>query len=287
MFAAGTESMTHEMTSGMNIRRLILFAAAVLSFLACETGTSFAQDGEWGHLTGKILVDGAVPEPAELTLGTNDRDYCISTGEKFQDRSLLVGPDSGLQHAYVMMYFERGEENRPAIHPSYEESVANAVALDNVNCRFEPRAVFVRTGQSIEFKNSDPIGHNCHVVTMGNEENVSLGAGQELTVSLDTADRVPGIVKCDVHPWMEALILVRDEPYAAITDESGSFRIENIPAGEWTFQFWHKRPGFLRELQRDGQSVVGRRGELAVTIRAGETTDLGELTINADELAEK
>ncbi len=265
---------------------------AIVPLLACllagfhQPHHAVAQDS-WGTMAGRIVVDGEVPPPAELTLGTGDRNYCIATGVTFTDRSLLVGEQGGLQHVYVMMYFERGDDHRPAIHPSYSEAADESVTLDNRNCRFEPPAIFVRTGQPIEFQNADTIGHNCHVVTMGNEENVSLGAGQTLSLELETSDRVPGIVKCDVHPWMKALILVRDEPYVAITDDEGHFLIENIPAGEWTFQFWHARPGFLNGLTREGKSIAGRRGEMTVTINADETTDLGELVIAADELVEK
>lgn len=266
-----------------NIGLLAAPVAACLIFLTwCPSAA--AQDA-WGHLTGKIIVEGMVPAPDELTIGTDDRPYCLARGKAFSDRSLLVGPGGGLQHAYVMMYFGRGDTNRPAVHPSYEDAANQSVALNNKDCRFQPRAIFVRSGQNLEFQNSDTIGHNCHVVTMKNEENVSLGAGQSLELSLATADRVPGIVKCDVHPWMEALILVRDEPYVAITGEDGSFRIENIPAGEWTFQFWHKRPGFLKTMTQDGEKILGRRGEIKVTIADGETLDLGELKIAVDDLA--
>ena len=265
------------------MRTLILsLACAGLTILANHSHVQ-AQES-WGHLTGRIVVQGTVPSPEELTIDTNDRQYCLSRGERFTDRSLLVGDAGGLQHAYVMMYFARGDNNRPAIHPSYEEAKKQSVVLNNEECRFQPRAIFVRPGQTLEFQNSDTIGHNCHVVTMKNEENISLGAGQSVELSLDNADRVPGIVKCDVHPWMEALLLVRDEPYVAITDSDGRFRIENIPAGEWTFQFWHTRTGFLKSLAQEGEKVAGRRGEMKVVITADETLDLGELTIAVDDL---
>lgn len=246
---------------------------------------SNAQEPGWGHLTGKIIVEGTIPEVAEIDLSTDDKQYCIDTGQKFTSRELLIGSEGQLKDAYVMMYFGRGDRKRPEVHPSYDEDSA-PVTLDNINCRFEPRAIFVRSGQAIEFKNSDRIGHNCHVVTMKFEENCSLGAGQKIEVTMEEASRVPGIVKCDAHPWMEALLLVRDEPYAAITDEDGKFTVKNIPAGEWTFQFWHTKRGFLKELQKDGEKLVGRRGEIKVTIPDGGTLDLGTLTIPIEFLME-
>jgi plastocyanin len=243
-----------------------------------------AQESGWGHLTGQIVVSGQIPAAEDLTLSTDDKQYCLATGESFTSRKLLVGSEGQLQDAYVMMYFGRRDRERPEVHPSYNTD--QPVLLDNVNCRFEPRAIFVRAGQSVQFRNSDRIGHNCHVVTMNFEENCSLGAGQSLEVAMEESSRVPGIVKCDAHPWMEALLLIRDEPYAAITDKEGRFRIENIPAGKWTFQFWHAQRGFLRGLQKDGADFVGRRGEVEVEIPDGGTLDLGTLKISAEALLE-
>ena len=79
-------------------------------------------------------------------------------------------------------------------------------------------------------------------------------------------------------------MLVRDEPYVAITDENGKFLIENLPAGEWTFQFWHERPGTLSTLTKDGEKFVDRAGKVKVTIKAGETIDLGKLVIQGSKL---
>ena len=260
------------------------FFLATLTTCFCWVATAMSQEAGWGNLTGKIVVTGEIPAAEAITLSTDDKQYCIDTGQSFTSRKLLVGPQGELQDAYVMMYFGLRDRTRPQVHPSYEKP--QSITLDNVNCRFEPRAIFVRTGQSIAFKNSDRIGHNCHVVTMNFEENCSLGAGQSLEVQMEEASRVPGIVKCDAHPWMEALLLVRDEPYAAITNQDGEFLIENIPAGEWTFQFWHAKRGFLKGLQKDGQDFVGRRGEVQVSIPDGGSLDLGQLTIPAEFLLE-
>ena len=82
---------------------------------------------------------------------------------------------------------------------------------------------------------------------------------------------------------MDATVLVRDEPYVGISSEDGTFTVENIPAGEWKFQFWHKNAGNLRQLQVEGYEV-GRRGEIELTIADGETLDLGTMSIAGEEL---
>jgi hypothetical protein len=65
-------------------------------------------------------------------------------------------------------------------------------------------------------------------------------------------------VKCDMHDWMGAWIAVVDHPYNAVTDEAGSFVLENVPPGTYTLEIWHETLG------SDTQSV---------TVAAGQTTD--------------
>ncbi len=268
------------------VKTLVVLFVAVLLF---SPFSAEAQDTGWGHLKGKIIVEGDIPDADELTVDTDDRRYCLATGQSFADNSLVVSEDGALRDAFVMMYFGRRDRNRPAVHPSYEESATAKIKLDNRNCRFSPKAIFVRRGQSIEFVNSDRIGHNCHIQTFGFEDNYTLGAGQtvEVDVQPEKTPSLPGVVTCDAHRWMESILLIRDEPYAAITDEEGNFLIENIPAGEWSFQFWHKRPGYLKTLKRDGNEFLGKRAETKLEIADGETLDLGTLVISADFMLEK
>ncbi len=271
--------------SKMFLSSLSAIPVVILSFnTALDPGRLNGDDG-WGDFTGRIIVDGTVPKPADLVLD-KDADYCRARGETFTDRSILVGENGGLQHVYVMMLLKRGADP-PKVHPSYDEGLTKKIVLNNKKCRFEPQAVFLRVGQPIELKNDDAIGHNCHITTFANEENINLGAGATVDLTLDTPDRIPGVVKCDIHTWMEALIIVRQEPYVAITDSDGKFSIKNIPEGNWTFQFWHKRVGYMRELKKDGETFLGRRGEFEVTIKPNEALDLGELRFQSTDFKKR
>ena len=40
---------------------------------------------------------------------------------------------------------------------------------------------------------------------------------------------------------MEAWIIVLSNPYFAVTDETGSYTIENVPTGSYTLKTWHKK----------------------------------------------
>lgn len=254
-----------------------LAVLAALFFGATITSVQAADDG-WGNLTGTIVVEGELP-PIPLEVVDKDKATCLIDGLTPKDDNLVVGKDGGLRDAVVMMYFQR-DAPTPAVHPSYESAKAEAVEIDNKNCRFVPHAVFVRTGQPFKLKNTDDVGHNCHITCFNNEENINLSPGGSVEVKLNNAEKTPGNITCDVHKWMDAVILIRDEPYAAITDDEGKFQLNNLPAGTWSFQFWHKKAGYLRQLEIPGFKV-GRKGEIEVTIKNGETLDLGKMVFPA------
>jgi len=61
------------------------------------------------------------------------------------------------------------------------------------------------------------------------------------TQKLEKAEVVK--VTCDIHPWMVSYIVVTDATNWAVTDESGAFAIENVPAGTYSVGLWHETLG--------------------------------------------
>ena len=52
-----------------------------------------------------------------------------------------------------------------------------------------------------------------------------------------------GIVRvfCNIHPAMSAVIVVLRTPYFDVTGADGSYRIHDVPAGEYTLKVFHER----------------------------------------------
>ena len=80
----------------------------------------------------------------------------------------------------------------------------------------------------------------------------------------------PFYIKCDVHPWMKAWIMVADHPYFAITDENGNFKIENVPAGEYEIVFWQEK---LSNLPKKKYEIPSNTVSVTVTDDGNTTAD--------------
>lgn len=61
-------------------------------------------------------------------------------------------------------------------------------------------------------------------------------------------------VKCNVHPWMICYIGVVAHPYFAVTGDDGTFKLNNVPPGEYTIETWHERYGTQEQTVTVGPS---------------------------------
>jgi hypothetical protein len=52
-------------------------------------------------------------------------------------------------------------------------------------------------------------------------------------------------VTCDAHNWMEGWWYATSNPYYAITDAQGHYKISDVPAGTYTMQVWQEKLGVL------------------------------------------
>lgn len=237
--------------------------------LACSVGLA----AEWGTLKGRFVYDGAKPTAAKIT-PTKDVEVCSQ--HQLYDESLVVGDDGGLSNVVVYVR-TKGVD----VHPDYASSQSGAVELDNKDCRFAPHVIGVRTGQPLEIKNSDPVGHNTNAsLTINPPFNVIIPSGGSTTQNLKSAELLPAPVSCNIHPWMKGWLLVRPDPYFAISAEDGTFEIKNLPAGkELEFQVWQEKSGYVQNAKIDGKDAGWKRGRFKMTIKPGDN-DLGEIKLD-------
>jgi hypothetical protein len=253
---------------------------AAMVIVAVFANSSHGQ--EWGSLKGRLVYGAAPPAAVPLEI-ERDADVCGKNG--LVDESLVVHPENrGVR--YVAIWLE--SKTPVPVHPELDSFPAEPPVLDNVNCRFEPHMLAVRTGQVLQLKNSDPVAHNAAVYvrrTTPFSEVIPQNAPVEKKFA--KAENLPTRVDCSIHAWMKAWLIILDHPYVAITDEDGRFEIKNLPAGNWTFRFWHERPGYLPGVSQDGKPSALAKGTWKLTVPGSQTLDVGELTVAPDQLQGK
>jgi plastocyanin len=117
------------------------------------------------------------------------------------------------------------------------------VVIDQKGLLFQPHVAAVPVGSTVEFLNSDKVAHNIFWPAVSGNKKMShnMGtwpSGQKREFKFDTAGVVP--LLCNVHPEMSAYIVVSPTPYFAVTDADGSYKIANVPEGQYTVTAWHE-----------------------------------------------
>ena len=125
----------------------------------------------------------------------------------------------------------------------YDEELANEpITIDQIGCRYTPHVNAVTVGQEVLITNSDATLHNVNSKSKVNDTfNSAQPAGVPAIKKEFTKPEEPFYIKCDVHPWMKAWMMVSGHPYFAVTDENGYYKIDNVPAGNYEIVFWQEK----------------------------------------------
>ena len=199
-----------------------------------------------GALEGVVRWTGAgVPQPTAVENST-DPDVC---GRMHTLEDVLVSDQNKGVKNVILALVDVPVGTAPP-------RVPGQLLLDNIDCRFSPHVSVLTVGSVVETRNSDPTLHTVHLYGPS-EANLALPL-QGMTVSRTLDKAGVFIVKCDVHGWMQAFIRVDDHPFHAVTDGSGSFRITDVPAGEYTLEAWHEQLGTQQRIVRvrDGETTI-------------------------------
>ena len=259
------------------MKRTLSLTLAIAAAAALAATASAVAAAGWGTIKGKFVFEGKV-EPAKIE-PTKDVEFC-SKHELFEEQ--VIVNDGALQNVFVFLAVPRGK--KVAINP--EIKPAGPKVLDNKGCRFEPHAMTLWTEEELHVKNSDPgLGHNTNatVLIANTGFNETVPNDKPLVKKFTKSEPVPSTVSCSVHPWMNAVVLIRDNPYMAVSGKDGAFEIKGVPAGKQEFAFWHEARANMRDL-KVGKEKADRKGQITVEVPAGETVDLGEIKVPANIL---
>ena len=211
----------------LNVLVLALGVFAIFPRMLYSYEEIVVKDG--AIVRGAVKIAGAVPKLPPLQI-TKYKEIC----KDVPNESLSVGPGQGVRFAVVTL---EGVTKGKAVE---KETVHE---LDNVKCRFSPRVQAASIGQFVLLKNSDPILHTAHALFTNDQPqfNVGLYPGRTSRKPLVAAGLVK--IRCEVHPWMAAYIMVTEHPYHAVSDVYGEYELRDVPPGVYQLKVWHESLG--------------------------------------------
>lgn len=207
-----------------------LLSAALLTFpvssMAAYQGGD-VKDG--GTISGTVKFKGSAPAPKKLEVG-KDKEVCGKTPKT--DQSLVVNNGNLVNAVVTITDIQKGKKIE-----------VKKVTLDQKGCQYHPHVLAFPAGSTVEIVNPDGILHNIHSYSKVNSPFNMAQPKFKKTLDVKIDKPEPIQVKCDVHGWMEGWLVATESPYVAVTDDSGSFKLTDVPAGTYTVEVWHEKLG--------------------------------------------
>ena len=232
-------------------------------------------DKDWGTLKLRFLYQGKPPEPTPL-IGVERAKTLGIPLPLSQD--LAVGAQGELANVFV--YLLPAEDQTVKIHTDYDKLIGEPVRLTAKAGIFSPHALTVWTKRPLELVNASGDAYAPMVNMQANSSfHLMLPSQTSLRRILPKNETLPAPVANANANWMKAWLLVRDNPYMAVSSKDGTLTIKNLPVGEWEFQLWHEKWGYLSKVAWNGKSTAWYRGRPTFTIKPGEN-DFGTVKVD-------
>jgi hypothetical protein len=233
-----------------------------------------AADG-WGSVKGRFVYDGAAPAPVKLNVG--GQPFCGQFPLVSED--LVVAKNGGIANVVIWV---RGKVK---MNPKFAATATDKEVLDNLNCRFAPHVIGLRVGQTLVIKNSDQVAYVTKIDGVSTQATWLIPANTSVDQAIIGPENLPASLSDSIHPWKHGWMLVRPNPYFAISDTQGNFEIKDLPAGEWEFQLWQEKSGYITGATVGGQKLNWLKGRVKWSIADDKTTDMGDIKITAAQFS--
>ena len=135
----------------------------------------------------------------------------------------------------VIVYLEQTPDS------AYASPKKNPV-MDQKDLTFIPHVLPILKGTTVEFHNSDDVLHNVFTPDKC-AEKMNLGTWPKNQSKSYTFENLgcESVILCNVHPEMEAWVVVLQNPFYAKTDKDGTFEIKDVPPGKYNLAVWHEK----------------------------------------------
>jgi len=171
-------------------------------------------------LRAAASVEGQVELPKSHTAPVMAKRYQVVT------RGGVLATEPPLAVVYLEDSF-----SKPASPPTKQ--------VAQKNLAFIPTLLPVQVGTKVEFPNFDDTYHSIFSYSPAKRFDVGRYRPEERPIPSVVFDQ-PGLVtlRCDIHEHMRGLILVLNTPHFVVTNTDGRFRLNNVPAGNYTLKAW-------------------------------------------------
>ncbi len=236
------------------MKKPLIAVSALLATSLCFTAQAAkykevaVTDG--GSVSGKVLFTGKDPKPKIYAI-TKDNSVC---GQGNREIDFIKVTNGGLADAVV--FLEKVKEGKP--FPELNST------LDQKGCEFLPFLSVMHNGSKIDAINQDPVLHNIHTYEqIGKAKKTAFNVSQPEpgTISKQVKFKRGAAMKveCDAHDFMHGFVFVAKNPYYAVVDAEGNFKIDDIPPGKYKIRAWHGTLGIKKgkvEIAANGTASV-------------------------------
>jgi len=219
------------------MRRTLFLSALAVVATASLAGRAAAYEAiavtDGGTLSGTVTIEGTAPPPAKIEV-TKDPEVCGKESKEKVNPVLLVGPGGGIANVVVTVKAIKGKKLEvPATNPVFDQRT----------CEFHPHVLVFPAGSTIDVLNSDGILHNIHTTSTVNpsQNQAQPKFKPKIQIKIEKPETIA--IKCDVHGWMSGYWVATETPYVAVTDASGTFKVADLPPGDYDVELWQEKLG--------------------------------------------
>jgi hypothetical protein len=200
------------------------------------------KDG--GSIRGFVKLSAAADVPPVEVFKDNEK----GCGDKQHASERLKYDKATLGLGNALVYLKSIDAGKD--WPEAMKSEDRMVLLDQKGCQYVPHVGWLRAKTQLAVGNGDRADHNIHGYK-GSMKDTQFNFASEPgskkedieQAYLEAPDKY--IVKCDIHPWMNAYVHVVDHPYHVLTSaeersglKPGEFLLDAVPPGDYVLVIW-------------------------------------------------
>lgn len=189
------------------------------------------------RLTGTVDFDGPIPADSMVPMPAD----MIGCGQSVRVTSVT---HSGTHIGGAVVWITDIRTGKPL-------PIGRRFGLTNSECLLTPSVQGVLAPATLNMASEDVAIHRNRIIDVrtGDLEAIAPFNDNGEVVPFDKLLTKPAQLEitCDLHPWSKATILVFDHPYFATTQATGTFAIEDVPAGTYHVRAFHPRLGLAEQ----------------------------------------